>query len=53
MIELDDSTHGLPDRQKRDFEVDAIFENAKFPLLHIQNINIENAELKSKILELL
>ncbi|MDO4868514.1 MAG: DUF2726 domain-containing protein [bacterium] len=52
-IELDDSTHILSDRQKRDSEVDAIFENAKFPLLHIQNINIENAELKSKILELL
>lgn len=52
-IELDDSTHSLPDRQKRDSEVDAIFENAKFPLLYIQSINIENSELKNRILELL
>ena len=52
-IELDDKTHNLPDRQKRDLEVDIIFDSAKFPLLHIQNVNIENSELKNKILELL
>ena len=50
-IELDDKTHNLPDRRKRDLEVDIIFENAKFPLLRIQSVNIENSELKSKILE--
>ena len=52
-IELDDKTHNLPDRQKRDLEVDIIFDSAKFPLLHIQNVNIENSELKNRILELL
>lgn len=52
-IELDDRTHDLPERQKRDLEINIIFKDAKFPLLHIQSLNIENSELKNKILELL
>ena len=36
-IELDDSTHGRPDRQKRDVEVERILEDANVPLLRIEN----------------
>ena len=34
-IELDDSSHGRRDRQKRDEFVDRVFEAARVPLLHI------------------
>ena len=34
-IELDDSSHRRPDRQTRDAVVDAVFEEADLPLLHI------------------
>lgn len=36
-VELDDSTHGRPDRQKRDVEVERILEDANVPLLRIEN----------------
>ena len=34
-IELDGSSHRLPDRQKRDRDVDRIFELARLPLLRV------------------
>ena len=36
-IELDDSTHELPDRQERDGEVERVLKGAGVPLLRIQN----------------
>jgi hypothetical protein len=34
-IELDDSSHGRPDRQERDEFVDRVFQTAKLPLIHV------------------
>ena len=36
-IELDDYTHGLPERVVRDVEVERIFREAKFPLVRFTN----------------
>lgn len=36
-IELDDSTHDLPERRERDIEVERILQNAGVPLLRIRN----------------
>ena len=36
-IELDDSTHELPERQERDSEVERVLKGAGVPLLRIQN----------------
>jgi very-short-patch-repair endonuclease len=50
-IELDDSTHGRPDRQRRDVEVERILEDAGVPLLRIENrerFNSEELERKIK-----
>lgn len=52
-IELDDRTHDLAERKKRDIEVEAVFKSAKFPLLRTNDVEIDNSELKRKILELL
>ncbi len=49
-IELDDSTHERNDRQERDAEVQAIFKEAKFPLLRITRSDIASIEsLKQKV----
>jgi very-short-patch-repair endonuclease len=36
VIELDDSSHARADRQERDELVDAVFESAQLPLLHVR-----------------
>ncbi len=50
-IELDDSTHSLPDRIERDTEVERILRDANFPLLRITHGDLSTPEnLKEKIL---
>lgn len=36
MIELDDISHERPDRQERDRLVDAVFNQAGLPILHVK-----------------
>lgn len=51
-IELDDSTHDLEERQKRDELVEAIFEEAKFPLLRFRDFRrLSRKDLEDKIFE--
>lgn len=44
-IELDDSTHELPDRITRDHEVERILSDARFPLLRLTHSDISSSEL--------
>jgi very-short-patch-repair endonuclease len=44
-IELDDSTHEMPDRRKRDAEVERIFEQAQLPLVRFINKDISDNEI--------
>ena len=43
-IELDDSSHGRPDRQERDGDVEHIFEQVGLPLLRISVSDISDRE---------
>ncbi|MDO4871885.1 MAG: DUF2726 domain-containing protein [bacterium] len=52
-IELDDSTHNQPERQKRDKIVNYIFEKAGIPLLRINYITISEDELKQHVIKML
>lgn len=44
-IELDDDTHDAKDRQKRDREVERIFEEADLPLIRIRDSRISDSDL--------
>lgn len=44
-IELDDSTHEMPDRRERDAEVERVFKEAKLPLVRFSNKNISQQEI--------
>ncbi len=41
-IELDDPTHELPNRKKRDVEVERILKTAKFPLLRLKREDLDS-----------
>lgn len=50
VIELDDSSHNLPERQERDALVDKILFKANIPILHIKNSNkYETSNISSLI----
>ena len=44
MIELDDSSHERPDRQKRDQFVDEVLSSTGYQILHIRAVNVEELE---------
>lgn len=44
-IELDDSTHEMPDRRERDIEVERVFKEAKLPLVRFSNKNMSQQEI--------
>lgn len=46
VIELDDSSHDIPDRKKRDEFVDAVLTSVGYKILHVSAINIESLEPK-------
>lgn len=51
-IELDDPTHNREDRQKRDADVNRIFEEASLPLVRFSNINqLSNDEITQRIFD--
>ncbi len=51
-IELDDKSHGRPDRQERDKEVERILADAGVPLLRIENKGrFDSADLAQRIRE--
>lgn len=43
-IEIDDPSHLLPDRKKRDGLVNFVFRKANLPILHLTNKSLENRE---------
>ncbi|MBN1404362.1 MAG: DUF2726 domain-containing protein [Opitutales bacterium] len=50
VIELDDLSHLLPDRQKRDDFVDGVMKRCKLPILHIKTAKIyDETELERRI----
>lgn len=49
-IELDDYTHNQKDRQKRDAEVERIFEAANFPLVRFGNMDVSNNEITQALM---
>lgn len=53
-IELDDSSHGRADRQKRDAFVDDVFRSSNLPLLHVlAQATYRAADLRTQIMALL
>lgn len=44
VIELDDRSHVLPDRQERDREIERILSDAQVPLLRLENKSTSNVE---------
>lgn len=52
-IELDDPSHNREERRKRDIFVNAVFEDAGIPLIHIKTNNSYEDEIKIRIPEYL
>lgn len=50
-IELDDNTHNYSDRQKRDKEVERIFQCADIPLVRFNDMNISDQEIEHRFIE--
>lgn len=54
VIEVDDPSHLLPDRKKRDGLVNFVFRKAHLPILHLTDKSVENkGALKSSVEECL